>query len=147
MPSASVITATIVNVGCLNNERAPWRRSCHNVSIADSWKARGGSPTVREGAHALPHGRATATAPLLLPLRFQLPQHVDDYPTPVELRDVQIINPIRRHDLHARDVFEHVKHSYIILSLLFRSGIRSARSSTQRQRHRAHLVQSAASRF
>src|SRR5215217_201548 len=78
----------------------------------------------------------------LLPLRLEFPQYIYDYPLAIELRHVQIVDPIRSDNLYAGRVLENIKDCNVLLLFLFGCALTAATSCSQHERHSAHLVKS-----
>src|SRR5205809_484705 len=50
--------------------------------------------------------------------RFQLPQHVDDFPVAIEFCDFEIIDPIGRDDFHDGDIIVTIENCYLFQLLI-----------------------------
>src|SRR5688572_4730417 len=77
-------------------------------------------------------------------LRSHFPQHVDDDPTPIPFRDVQIVDPAPGVDPHARSITKNVQNADIFSLLSRRRVLSAARASVSDERHRALMSQAAA---
>src|SRR6266481_105147 len=80
-------------------------------------------------------------------LRFQFPEHVDDFPVAVELCDFEIVDPIGRDDLHDGGIIVTIENRNFFELSIWRRLFPAAVASALDKRHRAHVIELAAPCF
>src|SRR6185369_17183714 len=71
-----------------------------------------------------------------LPLWFQLPEHIHDYPSPAPLRHLEIVDPIGCVDADGRGVAIDVEDAHLVEAIRFRRLLASAIASVLDESHR-----------
>src|SRR5262245_48701646 len=85
-----------------------------------------------------PRGRSLLR--LRLRVGLALPQHVDDHPPPVDLADLQIVDPVRRDDLDHRRVLVAIEDGDLLELLVLRRLLAVPGAHASDQLRRAHVL-------